>query len=384
LDFDLMAEQYRPGDRTRREDDRYLFLEALLAARDQLYISYIGRSERDNSERTPSVLVGQLREHIAAGWCGTNGGELLDQLTLVHPLQPFSPAYFAPDRDPRLFSYAREWREVHDGGHCGPEAALPPWQPEEPLPFDSLQRFLRQPADLFFRERLNVWLRQDDPVAEDHEPFVVDRLTEHNLKQELIEQALQVAPDERETRLKQCLQRFVRRGLLPLGAQVQRIGQALPVPTRALRGQWDRACELWPEVEEPHEVRLELAASGLPVRIEDWLGELRRGPDGTLVRLERRSSQIYSGKSGKKSQLKLHYFFGLWVRHLAANAAGIKLTSLVVAPDNIYRLQPLEANAARDHLTALASAWQEGLCYSLPLAPRTAFAWLDNRDEEST
>src|SRR5690606_5359297 len=68
LDFDLMAEQYRPGDRTRREDDRYLFLEALLSAREQLYISYIGRSERDNSERTPSVLVGQLCEHIDAGW----------------------------------------------------------------------------------------------------------------------------------------------------------------------------------------------------------------------------------------------------------------------------------------------------------------------------
>ena len=36
LDFDLMGSDYRPGDRSRREDDRYLFLEALLSARDQL------------------------------------------------------------------------------------------------------------------------------------------------------------------------------------------------------------------------------------------------------------------------------------------------------------------------------------------------------------
>jgi exodeoxyribonuclease V gamma subunit len=34
MDFDLMALDYRPGDRSRREDDRYLFLEALLSARD--------------------------------------------------------------------------------------------------------------------------------------------------------------------------------------------------------------------------------------------------------------------------------------------------------------------------------------------------------------
>src|SRR5690606_23209969 len=97
---------------------RYLFLEALLSAREQLYISYIGRSERDNSERTPSVLVGQLCEHIDAGWRldGTppTSQVLVKHLTVVHPLQPFSTAYFAPDRDPRLFTFAREWREVHE------------------------------------------------------------------------------------------------------------------------------------------------------------------------------------------------------------------------------------------------------------------------------
>ena len=66
--FDLMAGpgRYRPGDRSRREDDRYLFLEALLSAREVLYISYIGRDERDNSPRVPSVeeierLLGQAK-----------------------------------------------------------------------------------------------------------------------------------------------------------------------------------------------------------------------------------------------------------------------------------------------------------------------------------
>lgn len=62
--FDLMAHfGARKGDRSRRLDDRYLFLEALLSARKQLYISYIGRSERDNSERIASMLVSELIEY---------------------------------------------------------------------------------------------------------------------------------------------------------------------------------------------------------------------------------------------------------------------------------------------------------------------------------
>jgi exodeoxyribonuclease V gamma subunit len=47
--FDLMASAPRLGDRNRRNDDRYLFLEALLSARDVLYLSWVGRNQRDDS-----------------------------------------------------------------------------------------------------------------------------------------------------------------------------------------------------------------------------------------------------------------------------------------------------------------------------------------------
>jgi len=43
-----MAQAQRRGDRSRRRTDRYLFLEALLSARDVLYLSYIGNDVRDN------------------------------------------------------------------------------------------------------------------------------------------------------------------------------------------------------------------------------------------------------------------------------------------------------------------------------------------------
>ncbi len=46
LGFDLMSQKPMRGDRSRRDDDRYLFLEALISAQQTLYISYIGRSIR--------------------------------------------------------------------------------------------------------------------------------------------------------------------------------------------------------------------------------------------------------------------------------------------------------------------------------------------------
>lgn len=68
LGFDLMANDRQRGDRSRRADDRYLFLETLLSARDCLYISYVGRSIRDNSAIPPSVLVSELLECVEQGF----------------------------------------------------------------------------------------------------------------------------------------------------------------------------------------------------------------------------------------------------------------------------------------------------------------------------
>lgn len=64
-----MSQQPQKGDRSRRDDDRYLFLEAINSAQQQLYISYIGRTIQDNSERFPSVLVSELVEYISQRFC---------------------------------------------------------------------------------------------------------------------------------------------------------------------------------------------------------------------------------------------------------------------------------------------------------------------------
>ncbi|HEX4579990.1 MAG TPA: exodeoxyribonuclease V subunit gamma, partial [Candidatus Dormibacteraeota bacterium] len=61
---DLTARAPRVGDRDVRSEDRQLLLDALLAARDHLMITYSGRDERSNLPRPPAVPVGELLDVV--------------------------------------------------------------------------------------------------------------------------------------------------------------------------------------------------------------------------------------------------------------------------------------------------------------------------------
>ncbi|MFN3786165.1 MAG: exodeoxyribonuclease V subunit gamma, partial [Thiothrix sp.] len=86
--FDRMGDKVQRGDRLKRDEDRYLFLESLLSAREWLYISYVGQSAQDNSELPPSVLVSELMDYAERCQPGAR-----ETLLTKHPLQAFSQKY---------------------------------------------------------------------------------------------------------------------------------------------------------------------------------------------------------------------------------------------------------------------------------------------------
>jgi exodeoxyribonuclease V gamma subunit len=404
LDFDLMAMgNSRPGDRSRREDDRYLFLEALLSARRQLYVSWVGRGVQDNRECPPSVLVAQLREYLADGWraeesddslqpCGsdalaTNGAQdpgrvLLRRLTVEHPLQPFSPRYFLRPsvcgHDPRLFTYAHEWRGVHDGGKAVIRLTpLPPIERDVPLRLKILADFLRRPVRSFFTERLRVCFDEEHAPAEDLEPFAFDGLERYRLGSELLDSLAQAEADWEEVS-EECLARQRRRGELPMGAFAEKAMAEYFFPTRAT---WQRAQELWREwpqrVARPVELRLQfLLPDGPALLLEDWLGGLRSDGRGRLAWIGLRPQPVRQGNSAKWQVL-----VEPWVSHLAACAAGIELWSFLVGPEASFRFPPLPSKLARARLETLVAAWDAGMRWPLPLACKTAFVWLGKADD---
>jgi exonuclease V gamma subunit len=68
LSFAHIAQDVRRGDRSRRDDDCYLFREALLSAHRSPYTCYVGRHSRDNRIIPPSILVSELLDTITRGF----------------------------------------------------------------------------------------------------------------------------------------------------------------------------------------------------------------------------------------------------------------------------------------------------------------------------
>ncbi|NIC05633.1 exodeoxyribonuclease V subunit gamma [Billgrantia bachuensis] len=380
MDFDLMNGDYRPGDRSRREDDRYLFLEALLSAREQLYVSWVGRSIIDNGEKPPSVLVGQLRDHLKAGWQTTDGSDLLEALTTEHPLQPFSLSYFPTAAQQaersvaarRLLTYAHEWREVH--GEAAPEAApleLEPYTQDTPLTLTQLGNFLRDPARAFFTTRLKVFLEREDIVSLDHEPFDLDGLANWQLQDLLIREQRRAvdAGCDRMPAMLDALDRLQGQGVLAMGAFGERMREQLTEPMEALFEAYEEALETWPlAIDEPEPVQL--SVPGAPP-IEDWLDELRVSESGERCRLVLTSSSLV-----KKGKYRWSHILRHWVAHLAGHLEGQAMTTRLLSKAGHVTLPPLDPEAARNHLREIVRTWQAGMQVPLPLACDTAFVWL--------
>ena len=190
--FDLMAQHPMPGDRSRRNDDRYLFLEAILSARDFLHISYVGRSIRDNTPIPPSVLVSELMDYMGKGFQAREE-PVPDRIFFDHPLQAFNAAYF--DGSGRFFSYSRLNRDTARARH-GPRHVPKPFISERLSPpgdewnsptIDELCAFFGSPVRFLLTRRLGIGLERADTVFDDRELFVIKGLDRYRLENDILE-----------------------------------------------------------------------------------------------------------------------------------------------------------------------------------------------------
>lgn len=192
--FDLIAASPRRGDRNQRDEDRYLFLEALLSARDNLYISYTGRNIKDNSVLPPSPLVGELIDYCRKSFQldGREGDDrgVIDTICINHPLQPFSERYFCPGNG-QLFSFSRENRLA---AFAAPPAMADtaffrdplPVTAEEAINIRQLVEFFANPCKYLLQRQLGVSLELRHEALEEEEPFAPDHLCRYALEQEMV------------------------------------------------------------------------------------------------------------------------------------------------------------------------------------------------------
>ena len=180
---DLTALDPRVGDRDVRSEDRQLLLDALLAARRRLIITYTGRDERSNLRRPPAVPVGELLDvvdrtvRVEDGLRARRHHRHPPPATLRPPQLRAGEAgaraavelrHRAPRRGPRR----RAPREVVAPFLSGP---LP--ERSGPVSLDLLNRFVRHPVRVFLRERLGVSLFERTRDFEDAIPIALNGLS---------------------------------------------------------------------------------------------------------------------------------------------------------------------------------------------------------------
>lgn len=362
-DFDLMAGDYRPGDRSRRDDDRYLFLEALLSAREALYLSWVGRDIRNNSELPPSVLLNQLLDLLDSGWQHAEGQKPSAALCHSYPLQPFSRQYF----NGSYATYAHEWQAAHEAMPV--IIANSSVQPELPLlTLRLLDDFLANPCRHYLQQRFKTRFYQSEPAGEDSEPFVLNALELYQLKQQLLEQLLA----EPQLDVDAAMAQLAREAKLPLalfgsltGAQIGREANVVFARYRAAGIDWQRRTA---------PLAIELSPAG--IALHDSLSNVYQSPAGQLALLQLRPTAIRN-----KGELRWHTLRTAWLQQLAANASGEALSTYQYGLDDAVQLLPQQQSLAATQLDALVQYWQQGLTQPLPLMPKTALCFVQTQDE---
>ena len=360
-DFDLMARYFRKGDRSRRNDDRYLFLEALLSARYCFYISYIGSNIRDNSENPPSVLVSELLDVLERGFRLADGQtRLRDWLLIRHPLQAFSRRYFDhndPAHDSRLFSYSQELADISRRAESQRQSVTPfleqPLAEPEPhwqqVELNQLLEFYDNPVRFLLRRRLGLVLEQAPGELATTEPFLLDGLEAYQLRQQLLDYQQQ----DLGMQLSHTLSRGA--GMLPHG----QVGDTV------FRREWlgisrfnGRLLKTLPsQFLEPLEVDILVGQ----MRLTGWLD--RVASDGRFA--------------FRPASVKAKDLFRLWLQHLALCAVappGVKQQSVWIGLDRSVQLAPVSDPGF--YLQTLLDGYWEGLQQPLPFFVASAQQYL--------
>ncbi len=351
--FDLIAQSpHQPGDRSRKLDDRYLFLEALLSARDLFYVSYVGRGVRDNQPKPPSVVVSEWLAYLE---------DCFETAPLTeHALQPFNPRYY---QGGALQSFESRWYSALE-------------QLEAPVPFNDrllpmddtlaepglemLANFYRHPAKFFLQQRLGVYLDTDEQAFKDSEAFELNQLERY----QIAEQALVELINQRS--LAQFRDHMLLTGALLSG----QIGE------QHLDREIIRATNIYQPIEALTRVTAEALRSELRVGNVRLPVVITNLFDDKLVRFR-------VGALGAKEKIQA------WVMHLAANMIRPGINTVIVSRGKQDAAEttwfaPVDAERSAAHLHTLIELYFRGCTEPLFLPPAASEQFVKDVNQGKT
>ena len=315
----------RPGDRSRAQEDRYLFLEAIMAARSKLVLSYQG-FRSDGRARLPCGVLTELLAQLGRQFKARVGASPWFVGT-----QPSNDVMLSAQRSAQ---YAATWPEKITRASSGAIDA------SEVLTINELLRFWQQPLRAYVQQRLRVApQRTDSDVFADArylEPLSLATLPIERIETRLLAHAIAAAsfPETPPPWLG-------RSGLLPSGA----LGvQSYADIEEAGHAAWQSVKGKFPEF---------LGAVKQPMRVDLSVGGTRLVGNITEVYLAHRACVCVSSKAlhgAQRWQLLLKI---LLLRASEPDSAAPPWRALHLGPKAAELMIDASPNKARAYLANL-------------------------------
>jgi exodeoxyribonuclease V gamma subunit len=288
VSFSLITRDPRPGDRNVRNNDRHLFLETLLSARESLYISYIAKSEKDAEDIPPASLVDELIDYAAQGM-EVDTDKLRQQWITIHPLHGFGKLYFGPGAPANYLSEDRYRTRIE----VRPKDPTPPESPAAVLDLETLVQFLQNPPKFNLNRRFNVYYRDEELLLPEHEVFELQSFESWQVRKDIIE----LEPNA----LNEYARQKVRTGGLPLS----NMGRASVRRT----------------YEELETMRADVMSARAGLQPDSVAIDLAFGD----IRLTGKVDGLYGNRLVEPCHSSDHYrhLLAAWLRYLALRAMGV-------------------------------------------------------------
>lgn len=365
--YDLLRAGSRYGDPSPKTEDRAAFLEACMAARQRLHLSYVGQGISENEPIPPSTVLAEFQE-FADAYLGAGAVK-----TVLHKLHAFNPEYFKAERE-GLFSYDEDNLQAAKvvigqggGGQANVAAATAPSM-RSLIELEDLIRFFKNPAREFFRNTLQARLEDSDdgPLAEDEE-FAPHGFAAWKINSEVIDAIV------RQRSREKVRYELLERGLLPLGA-------------------WgaDWFEELWGDIEatlneapvdgEPSVIEMLQASNPLedrPRRIETARHKL----SGMVDAMRDKDGVFRVGLDYRYATPKFRDELSCWIRHLftcSIGYAGSRISlqdKRSLKKPKATRFHNCGQDVARELLGELIGIYERGSGEILPFCPESSHAY---------
>jgi len=325
-------------------------LEALLSARESLWLSYKSRDQKDDKPLTPSVVLAELMDYLQLS---SNDIQYFKQ----HPLQPFNKAYFSEQSS--ISSFNHDWLAVHtdpidptnlsalDSDKNASERVNDNQaNVAQDVLIEDLVRFYQHTSKYFLNNVLNVNLTLWAEEHDDEEPFALDGLTGFQLKQSILEKVL-VGENPSPV--------SVADGHLAFGEIGQRQWQKIESSLQPLLKQAEKYLDQDDGPLPPFEMRVNLASQGVQL-----LGWQKQVMGDHLVMI-------------LPNKLKAKIVVPLMIQMAVLSAMGERYKGVLICQDHMVVMEPMDRSLAKEYLVTLVDHFIQG--QQAPLEFMSETAW---------